>query len=239
MIRAFVWGLILVVPGPAVLAQDSPKGKEGKADLKVEGKLSPQDPKDKDRKDSPHQVHRFTMQAGKTYIIFLSSRDFDCYLRLEDSKGKQLAFNDDAGPGTLNSQLVFTAPKDDNYRLIVTSFDGKSGAFTLTARQASGKLSPELRLAVIGGMRDAYETAYQNKDKDAPELLAKVRKEIKKLAKDYPELASQAKELTFVVNKLSIGRKAMEIEGEDLDGKTFKLSDYRGKVVVIDFWGNW
>ena len=32
---------------------------------------------------------------------------------------------------------------------------------------------------------------------------------------------------------------APEIEGEDIDGVPFKLSDYRGKVVVLDFWGNW
>ena len=32
---------------------------------------------------------------------------------------------------------------------------------------------------------------------------------------------------------------APEIEAEDLDGVNFKLSDYRGKVVVIDFWGDW
>jgi len=36
-----------------------------------------------------------------------------------------------------------------------------------------------------------------------------------------------------------IGTIAPEIEGEDLDGKRFKLSDYRGKVVVLDFWGHW
>lgn len=36
-----------------------------------------------------------------------------------------------------------------------------------------------------------------------------------------------------------IGQVAPEIEGEDIDGKKFKLSDYRGKVVVIDFWGDW
>jgi len=37
----------------------------------------------------------------------------------------------------------------------------------------------------------------------------------------------------------AVGQVAPEIEGEDLDGVPFKLSDYRGKVVVLDFWGNW
>jgi hypothetical protein len=32
---------------------------------------------------------------------------------------------------------------------------------------------------------------------------------------------------------------APEIAGEDLDGVPFRLSDYRGKVVLLDFWGDW
>jgi thiol-disulfide isomerase/thioredoxin len=36
-----------------------------------------------------------------------------------------------------------------------------------------------------------------------------------------------------------IDKQVPEIEGEDLDGKTFKLSDYRGKVVLLTFWGHW
>jgi len=40
-------------------------------------------------------------------------------------------------------------------------------------------------------------------------------------------------------DKFAIGKVAPDIEGEDIDGKKFRLSDYRGKVVVIDFWGNW
>ena len=36
-----------------------------------------------------------------------------------------------------------------------------------------------------------------------------------------------------------VGQAAKEIEGEDLDGQRFKLTDYRGKVVVLDFWGHW
>ena len=38
---------------------------------------------------------------------------------------------------------------------------------------------------------------------------------------------------------LDVGNEAPEIEAEDLDGEVFKLSDYRGKVVLLDFWGNW
>jgi hypothetical protein len=42
-----------------------------------------------------------------------------------------------------------------------------------------------------------------------------------------------------VAQGLSISQLAPDIEGEDLDGVKFKLSDYRGKVVVLDFWGHW
>ena len=38
---------------------------------------------------------------------------------------------------------------------------------------------------------------------------------------------------------LKVGRPAPEIEGEDLDGRRFRLSDYRGRVVALDFWGHW
>ncbi len=37
----------------------------------------------------------------------------------------------------------------------------------------------------------------------------------------------------------TIGEMAPEIEGVDLDGVEFKLSDYRGKVVMLDFYGDW
>jgi len=38
---------------------------------------------------------------------------------------------------------------------------------------------------------------------------------------------------------LKVGGVAPEIEGEDLDGRPLKLSDHRGKVVVVVFWGSW
>jgi thiol-disulfide isomerase/thioredoxin len=38
---------------------------------------------------------------------------------------------------------------------------------------------------------------------------------------------------------VGIGNPAPQIDDEDIDGKQFKLSDYRGKVVLLDFWGHW
>jgi hypothetical protein len=40
-------------------------------------------------------------------------------------------------------------------------------------------------------------------------------------------------------NGINVGNIALEIAGRDMDGKPLKLSDYQGKVVLLDFWGNW
>jgi hypothetical protein len=51
-------------------------------------------------------------------------------------------------------------------------------------------------------------------------------------------LAECARGELFELRCLRIGRVAPEIEGEDIDGKPFKLSDYRGKVVMLTFSGD-
>ena len=52
-------------------------------------------------------------------------------------------------------------------------------------------------------------------------------------------LADAVKNDYFAVSKLAIGKPAPELDGQDLDGKRMLLNDYRGKVVVICFWGTW
>ena len=52
-------------------------------------------------------------------------------------------------------------------------------------------------------------------------------------------LGEQAAPALFEMNNLSVGKVAPEIAAEDIGGVDFKLSDYRGKVVMLDFWGHW
>jgi len=56
--------------------------------------------------------------------------------------------------------------------------------------------------------------------------------------RDRP-ISKMAEGAMFEIEKLKIGEQVPDIEGEDLNGESFKLSDYRGKVVMLDFWGNW
>lgn len=49
----------------------------------------------------------------------------------------------------------------------------------------------------------------------------------------------QAREDLFLLRDRAVGMPAIDFEGKTVDGETFKLSDYRGKVVLLDFWGFW
>jgi hypothetical protein len=52
----------------------------------------------------------------------------------------------------------------------------------------------------------------------------------------FGTVADRAKSELFEIRFLAIGKTAPDIEGEDQDGKKFRLSDYKGKVVLLDFW---
>lgn len=70
---------------------------------------------------------------------------------------------------------------------------------------------------------------------------AAARAEFGAIVREHPDSipAMQIQGPEFIEKHLQIGMVAPDIEGEDLEGVPFKLSDYRGKVVVLDFWGDW
>ncbi|MFT4540605.1 MAG: hypothetical protein ACI841_004945 [Planctomycetota bacterium] len=53
------------------------------------------------------------------------------------------------------------------------------------------------------------------------------------------ELKDMIKGAIDLREKFGKGCTAPDIAGTDLDGTEFKLSDYKGKVIFLDFWGDW
>lgn len=56
------------------------------------------------------------------------------------------------------------------------------------------------------------------------------------LLPDGGATAERAKAGLMAIRQFSVGKMAPVIEGIDQEGQRFKLSDYRGKVVLLDFW---
>ena len=52
----------------------------------------------------------------------------------------------------------------------------------------------------------------------------------------YGEIGTRA---LFELERLQVGMVAPDFEASDENDVKFKVSDYRGKVVVLDFWGFW
>jgi hypothetical protein len=63
----------------------------------------------------------------------------------------------------------------------------------------------------------------------------------RRLAKEFSQTSSgqRAAGQLFRMENLVVGKTAPDFATQDVEGVAFKLSDYRGKVVVLDFWGFW
>lgn len=92
-------------------------------EIKIQGKLHRLTPcKD----DKYYEVKPMGLRGGVRYRIDLTSMDFDTYLLLLDSSGKLLRKNDDASAQTVNSRIFFTAPKNDVYQIVITSYEKRA-----------------------------------------------------------------------------------------------------------------
>jgi len=80
--------------------------------------------------------YTFSGTQGQTVTINLTSPDFDTTLTLIGPGDQEIAFNDDFG-GSLNSRIVATLPSNGEYRVIVRSFAGNGGNYTVTVNPAT------------------------------------------------------------------------------------------------------
>jgi hypothetical protein len=75
---------------------------------------------------------------------------------------------------------------------------------------------------------------------EAEQFLTRAQKDYGDVKAGYlGSVARHADGELFELLHLGKGMVVPDIEGEDLDAQKFNLSNYRGKVVLLDFWGNW
>jgi hypothetical protein len=107
------------------------------------------------------------------------------------------------------------------------------------------------KAAALMGLGEVYKDRAARSGRSDPKAGAEATKKaeamFERVAKEFGDVkrygddtfADSARGELFEMRNLAIGKVAPDIEGEDLDGAKFKLSDYRGKVIVLDFWGDW
>jgi serine protease Do len=104
---------------------------------KVSGKLAEGDYRLQD--GSYGDLYYFSAKAGQSVTLNLTSSDFNPLMMLYVVKGesvseKPVAENDDAGPGNLNSRIVFKIPADGTYVVVANSKSrGETGNYQLSA----------------------------------------------------------------------------------------------------------
>jgi thiol-disulfide isomerase/thioredoxin len=112
-----------------------------------------------------------------------------------------------------------------------------------TAQQI--RASPEVELL----FKDQPEYLNRLKAMDSAKSTRRAEELFELMRKDYANvlqydgrpttLGAMAERGLFALRNLAVGKEAPEISGEDLDGRPLKLSDSRGKVVVLVFCGYW
>ncbi|MBL8863058.1 MAG: hypothetical protein JNK02_13765 [Planctomycetes bacterium] len=106
----------------------------------------------------------------------------------------------------------------------------------------AGDVKPEALLGEFGAARVAAleELGVDGLEREYVAALERVVKEFGDVLDARGRaIGPRAEGALFEIQRLQIGMLAPDIEGEDIQGVPFKLSDYRGKVIFLDFWGHW
>ena len=156
--------------------------------------------------------------------------------------------NEGAQALDLLTQNHITNPRAGEFCSLLTSSTNALNEKTLRAileqnphKNAQGfacyYLAMNIKSQVDAATRKKIDAA--DLSKQVENLLDRVTNDFGEIKQGEKTLAQLAEPLLFELRFLAVGKTAPDIDGEDIDGKTFKLSDYRGKVVMLDFWGHW
>lgn len=163
-----------------------------------------------------------------------------------------LRFTIDAGDrktsDRLIDKLIATSVDSQDFRMGIYNLQGYTYAFLPNSKDkekwlmstydkiSSKAKSRAMKATVLAMKADFYAPAYGemlDKDKGVA-LYTRLRDQFGDT--DHGKRAGNA---LFRIRNLQVGQVAPDFTIADENGTDWKLSDYRGKVVVLDFWGFW
>jgi peroxiredoxin len=92
---------------------------------------------------------------------------------------------------------------------------------------------------VLASLLQQIKPSRADREQEIVAVLQRASREFAEVPLRETTLGQAAQALLFDVKHLSIGKKAPEIVGTTLQGQELKLSDFAGKIVVIDFFADW
>jgi hypothetical protein len=132
------------------------------------------------------------------------------------------------------------------------SYTPGSESVALLERIASKNPNDEdkgMALFALGEIKKRQYSSEGLSDTEREEILASATRSFETLKEKYADVQAFGQTLGKMAEarlaalknlpNLVVGKVAPEIDGEDLDGMAFKLSDYRGQVVLLDYWAHW
>ncbi len=180
----------------------------------------------KQLKDNPQLAKSIEQDYGKDYVLKLKKADLtqleteadELYTELTE---KYLPDMKPASIALLCQRLHYTTDSEKLLRVLYTR--GKRD-------EVRGVACLVLAQVLKGGADEKKHQESERLFEEAADKYADV-----KTAFDGT-VGRKAKAELFDLRYLSVGKAGPEVQGTDQDGKLFKLSDYKGKVVLLDFW---
>src|SRR5262249_25776901 len=120
----------------------------------------------------------------------------------------------------------------------------------LRAQAARARLVQKKRAKDVKAFEEAFgaEQVRRLQAADLAKLNAEAERLYEKVLDEFADvfpprnseaLGKRARAALDEIRLLAVGKTAPDIKGEDIDGKPLRLSEYRGKVVVLVFWATW
>jgi len=224
-----------------ILAKNTNKDVQVEAALAVAQRLTTTAQLARRLKDSPADAKRYEGFYGKDYVEGLLKTD------LAKIDAEIVALYKEIGekhaPAMKTDRLVQLCQRVGQTGAV----GGERLLLTLLEHDERREVQGVASLALAESFKARADALPEAKAKEAEKLRKESEDLFERAADKYGDVklpfrgtvGDKAKGELFELRFLSVGKVAPEIEGEDPDSKKFKLTEYRGKVVMLDFWGHW